>query len=298
MRNKLRFVFPLLFSIGGIGYTVYSLHLLTSAMPPFDWIYFIPGYLYNDVLFVMSVSLPFLSVEYFLIGIPFAAIYILGARIGKIGTHDLVVMKIGSKFGSMKLVKRSVAPALFAVSSSGYIIGLLEDYIFGTPPSIPPAVHFLYPLLLTLMGALILMPVALGLFMPTWFLNDAGIVTTLQREELEARKCPETKGVGDWYSDIIGGYSLLSFPLAMFHAHFLKPYILNPDPIPLTPFNIFISMLWTVGIPMLIMAFIIPVVIFHEFMRKRTIKTIQRIAYRLGAYHAELPKIKRVSAES
>ncbi len=291
--KKVRFVLPLLFSIAGIAYTIYTLHILTSALGPFDWVKFIPGYLYNDILVVMGASLPFLTVEYFLIGTPLAALFLIANRMIKATAYDLNVMRIGKKFGSFRLIRRSVAPALFAVSSSGYVIGLLQDFVFGVPPTIPPEVRFLYPLMLTLMGALLIMPIALAFFIPTWILNDAGIVTTLKSNQLNIRQCPDTEGVGRWYSNMIGGYSLLSFPLAMFHAHFLEPYILQSDPIPITPFNIFVSMLWTVGIPLLIMAFIIPIILFHEVVMHKTTGIIQKIAFKLGAHRAELPKIER-----
>jgi hypothetical protein len=141
------------------------------------------------------------------------------------------------------------------------------------------------------MGALIIMPIALALFMPTWILNDAGIVTHLKEGQLNVRQCPDTEGVGRWYSSMLGGYSILAFPIAMASAHFIIPFVINN--VQPTPDRLIISSLWTIGIPLLVMAFIIPVVLLNEAAQRRSVGFIQRFARGLAASEVQKPVIAR-----
>ncbi len=147
----------------------------------------------------------------------------------------------------------------------------------------------------TLMGALVIMPIAVALFAPTWILNDAGIVTHLKEGQLNVRQCPDTEGVGRWYSSMLGGYSLFSFPIAMASAHFVTPFIINGvEP---TLERILFSSLWTIGIPLLVMAFIIPVVFLNEGAQRRSVGFIQRFARGLAASEVAKPVIARKGAK-
>jgi hypothetical protein len=153
------------------------------------------------------------------------------------------------------------------------------------------------------MGALLMMPIALALFMPTWILNDAGIVSHLKKGQLEVRQCPDTEGVGKWFSSMLGGYSILAFPITMFIDHFFNPYIIQgyapyiPD-IPIFNEPIFTSFLWTAGIPLLVMSFMIPVVMLNEVAQRRAGNIIKRIAKPLGADEVHRPVIAPVQSES
>jgi hypothetical protein len=204
-------------------------------------------------------------------------------------------MDIGQDFGGYRMIRRSVAPALFSVSSSGLIVGLVEGFLVDLYPPLPPDDLYLISLSATLMGALIIMPIAIALFAPTWILNDAGIVTHLKEGQLNVRQCPDTEGVGRWYSSMLGGYSLFAFPIAMVSAHFITPFIINAvDP---TIDRLIVSSLWTIGIPLLVMAFIIPVVFLNEAAQRRSVGFIQRFARGLAASEVQKPVIARKGAK-
>ncbi|MGY5855826.1 MAG: hypothetical protein RTS72_04450, partial [Candidatus Thorarchaeota archaeon] len=74
-------------------------------------------------------------------------------------------------------------------------------------------------------------------------------------------------------------------------AHFITPFIINGVEPNLT--NLFISSVWTIGIPLLIMAFIIPVVFLNEAAQRRSVGFIQRFARGLAAKEVERPVISR-----
>lgn len=284
MRSKTRFFLPSIFSIVGIGISLAFIYFVTYELPSFDFVPFIEGTLFTDVAIVLAMAIPILFIVYIILGIPFAALYLFGNRLLKAASYDLRIEKLGKNFGGIRIIRRAVAPALFSVSSAGLILGLIQGLIFSTLPSLPPQYEFIFPLSLTLMASLIIMPIALVLFVPTWILSDAGLVTQLKKGQLEIRQCPDTDGVGRWFSNSLGGFSLVAFPLSMFYAHFYTPFVIlgnDPGLIPLL-----ISTLWTIGLPLGVMAFIIPIVMLHEKMRNRTDGLLQGYAKRLGAEDA------------
>jgi hypothetical protein len=281
LREKTRYFFPTIFSVVGIGICLVFIYLVTYEIPSYEFVPFIEGTLFTDIAIVLAMAIPILLIVYVILGIPFAALYLFGNRLLKATAYDMRIEKLGKNFGGYRLIRRSVAPALFSVSSAGLILGLIEGLIFATPPILLDQYKFIFPLSLTLMASLIIMPIALILFVPTWILSDAGLVTQLKKGQLEIRQCPDTDGVGRWFSNSLGGFSLVAFPLSMFIVHFYTPFVI--ESVPITAQNLLISSLWTIGLPLLIMAFIIPLVVFHERMRKRTDGLIQGYAKRLGA---------------
>jgi len=289
--GKARFVFPFLFSAGGIAAALYILYRVTDFIPPVEFFPWVAGSLFTDIVVILGIAIPVIIIEYFIIALPLAALFLLGSRMIKSATYNFSIMDIGKDFSGYRMIRRSVAPALFSVSSSGLVVGLIEGLIVDAFPPLPPEQLYLVALSVTLMGALIIMPIALAFFMPTWVLNDAGIVTYLKEGQLDVRQCPDTEGVGRWYSSMLGGYSLFAFPIAMVSAHFVRPFIIEG----VTPTTelLLISSLWTIGIPLLVMAFIIPVVFLNEAAQKRSVGFIQRFARGLAAKEVEKPVISR-----
>lgn len=289
--GKARFIFPFLFSAGGIAAALYIIYRVTTIVPSFEFFPFIEGSLFTDILVILGVAIPVIIIEYFIIAIPLAALFLLGSRMVKSATYNFSIMDIGQDFGGYRMLRRSVAPALFSISSAGLVVGLIEGIIIDAFPLLPPEQRYLISLSATLMGALIIMPIALALFIPTWILNDAGIVTYLKEGQLNVRQCPDTEGVGRWYSSMLGGYSLFAFPIAMVSAHFVRPFII--EGITPEPQLLLISSLWTIGIPLLVMAFIMPVVFMNEAAQRRSVGFIQRFARGLAAKEVEKPVIAR-----
>ncbi len=294
--SKARFAFPLLFSAGGVAFAMFVIYQVTQIIPSFEFFPFIAGSLFTDITIILGIAIPVIALEYFIIAFPLAALFLLVSRMMKSTTYNFSIMDIGDDFGGYRMIRRSVAPALFSISSAGFFIGLVEGLIIGAyPPAIPDGEKLVIALIATLMGALIIMPIALALFMPTWILNDAGIVTHLKEGQLNVRQCPDTEGVGRWYSSMLGGYSILSFPIAMASAHFIIPYVING--IQPTINSLIISSVWTLGIPLLMMAFIIPVVLLNEASQRRAVGFIQRFARRLAAGEVDIPVIARKGVE-
>ena len=143
----------------------------------------------------------------------------------------------------------------------------------------------------SLIATLILMPVAVLLFIPTWMLNDSGIVNHLKKGELRIRQCPDTEGVGRWYGNMLGGFSLIALPLSMFYINFYLPYIAGN--VEYQPVDFAIRILMTIGVPVLVMAFIIPIALLNERLNERVTKIVQNYARKLRAKEVQLEEIKK-----
>ena len=291
--GKARFIFPFLFSAGGISFGLFVMYRVTSLAPSFEFFPWIAGSLFTDILLILGIAIPVIAIEYFIIALPLSALFLLGSRLIKSATYNFSIMDIGTDFSGYRMIRRSVAPALFSLSTSGLIIGLVEGLIVDSLPPLPPETGFWIGLSVTLMGALVIMPIALTLFMPTWILNDAGIVTHLKEGQMDVRQCPDTEGVGRWYSSMLSGYSMLAFPIAMISVHFIQPFIIEGISPELHPDLLIISFLWTIVIPLVVMAFIVPVVFLNEASQRRSVGFIQRFARGLAAKEVEKPVIAR-----
>ncbi|MGY5880982.1 MAG: hypothetical protein RTV31_12070 [Candidatus Thorarchaeota archaeon] len=287
--GRSRFLIPVIFAILGIVITILAIYQVTIDQASTDFFPFIEGSLYADIVFVLSAAIPIITLEYFIIAIPLAVLFLIGNSFIKAAAYETNIMEIGESFSGIRMIRRAAAPALFSASTAGILSGFFSDLLI-VPPGDP---SFLYRLGGTLMASLVIMPIALALFMPTWILNDSGIVNHLREGQMEVRQCPHTEGVGRWYSSMLGGYSILAFPIAMFSIHFLQPFLVTL----LLPEVevIIISLIWIVGIPMLIMAFIVPVIILNEVVGGKAGNFVKGFVKRIGAEVVEKLQISKKS---
>lgn len=302
-----RFVAPFVMFLLGMLVITQMILTITVGMPSTE---LIPDTLSpnlgTDIITVMFIAFPILFLEYYIFAVPIAVLLLVGTKIVKSTRYELNIMNIGREFGSTQLVRRAAAPALFAVASAELFRDPLRLYLFGPDPyaTLPAELTALFPVVVSIMSALIAIPIALLLFMPTWVLNDAGVVTHLKSERLDLRQCPDTQGVGRWIANMLGGYALLAFPITMFLRHFYEPLILpwiqgNPLAPQVAVVQAVLGFLWTLGLPFFVMAFILPVIMFNEAMQKRSTVRILKLATRLGAKMVrkeQIQEIKRLSS--
>ncbi|MHA1927680.1 MAG: hypothetical protein ACTSV2_03760 [Candidatus Thorarchaeota archaeon] len=298
--SKKRYIAPVIFFIviGG-----FALKLILDAIAGLgdSTVMNIPGFTMTDAITVLLVaSIPILIAEYYLLAIPIAALFLVANRTIKAASYEMNIMNIGKEFDGKYMIRRAAVPALFSVASSAMLIDIISGYVIGISTE---GYLFSEQVPLALMGALLFTPIALLLFMPTWVLNDTGIVTHLKETKLRMRMSPDTQGVGRWISSIFGGYALIAFPIAMFTSHIYAPYIapflltgawpetLITDPVG----SLFGSLLLIVGLPIFVMAFIVPVVAVNEISQSRVRTQMGKIATRLGATTVKKEVIKKTT---
>ena len=97
---------------------------------------------------------------------------------------------------------------------------------------------------------------------------------------------------------MLAGYSIIVYPITMFMAHFYEPLITNPYPVN-TPISkialdLFVATAYTIGAPVMVMAFIIPVVVLNEYLLGWSTGKIKGFAIWLGAKEVERGQIREV----
>ncbi len=74
---------------------------------------------------------------------------------------------------------------------------------------------------------------------------------------------------------------MIALPLSSIVHFFVQPYFVEGRVFP--PLNVITSLFWTIGLPLLMMAFVVPIVILNEMMLSFTTPRVQNIAWHLGA---------------
>lgn len=288
MESYRRFILPLLFSVIGIPLTFYVINWLSAgllfAYGPLDLIPAVDGLSRVDASFLLTLFVPVFLLEFLILVLPTAALMLIFTRVARAATYEIGIYHTAEGFSGMKLLRRAIVPALFALSSGEVFLNLIPEGIFQAPEVDAGTARFILPWfhpLQTILGALIALAVGLAVFMPTWVLNDSGIVSQVKGKQMDSRRCPDTEGVGRWFSNLFGGFAVLAYPITMFHRYFYLAYFVYHRE--LTLLNILDSLLWTVGIPFLIMSFVTPLVILNEVGLGWIRPRVQAMARRLGA---------------
>ncbi|MGY5876711.1 MAG: hypothetical protein RTU30_13265 [Candidatus Thorarchaeota archaeon] len=296
--KRARFVLPVLLSIIGIiltlGIVNYLAGILAERAPAMDTVSVIPGNVAVDAPSLIYVMLPVYIIEFFILTIPIAVIMLIVNKGVKSAWYTHSVVHTGQRFDAFRMIRRAIAPALFSLSFAEVILSFAPQWLFnqpGTPEDVSLGFYFVGPLF-TINGAMITLAVGLAVYMPTWLLNDSGIVSHLKTDQLQNRRCPDTLGVGRWYSNFISGFALLAYPVMISYQYFYRwlPTLNTPD-------VVVTSFIWSISLPLLMMAFVIPIIILNELMLDRLSKPIQRLARKMGAGEIHIENLEDVMVD-
>ncbi|MGY5859389.1 MAG: hypothetical protein RTU63_08460 [Candidatus Thorarchaeota archaeon] len=288
MESKNRFLIPVIFSIIGIILTFLVTQQLSVGLaevrPAYDLVSVVDGTVQTDVRLLLYIFLPIYFIVFVTLSIPIALLVVVFNKISRTATYELGIYSTGEGFDTIRLIRRAIVPALFALSFAEIFLNLVPDWIFYIPNiETGTAGNFLrlYDPLQTMIGALIAMIAGIIVFAPTWLLNDSGVVTQVKPNHMSTRRCPDTEGIGRWFSNLFGGFAILAYPITTFYRYFYVRYIIYS--VPLTIDHLFTSIFWIIGIPLLVMSFVMPFVILNEFGLGFTIPRIQGFARKFGA---------------
>jgi hypothetical protein len=285
---KNRFLIPGIFSIVGVVLTFLVAQNLAGGIhqiePAFDYSRVVAGPIQTDVRSLLYIFLPIYLVFFLTLTIPLALLVIVFNKVSRTATYEIGIFSTGEGFDTVKLIRRAIVPSLFALSFAEIFLSLVPDWLFYRPVIEEGDVASflrLYDPLQTIIGALLAMIVGIVIFAPTWLLNDSGVVTQVKSHHMTARRCPDTEGIGRWFSNLFGGFAILAYPLTTFYRFFYARYFIYS--VPLTLDHLLSSIFWIIGIPLLVMSFVMPFVILNEFGLEYTIPRIQAFARKLGA---------------
>ncbi|MFX0108317.1 MAG: hypothetical protein ACFE7R_08540 [Candidatus Hodarchaeota archaeon] len=290
-----RFILPIVFSIAGIligfYYIITTSQIIASLIPAYDLVPLLEGRLVADGIRILILILPAYFIIFIILSLPIALLMMIGNRIAKTPFYTQSIMTIGQRFGGSQMIRRALTPALFSLSFSELVLGFFPGVLFAVPPYPADLVSrralfaFVEPLL-SFFGALITIGVAIAIYSPTWLLNDSGIVSHLKPGQLEYRRCPDTEGVGKWYSNFVSGFALLAYPISVVYKFFFQKFVVFEAQV--NALTVLESVLWIAGLPIMVMAFVLPVILLHEFTLNRTKLIVQSMARGIGAKEVEL----------
>jgi hypothetical protein len=298
MENRfIRFLPPIIVTALGLAIAMlivnWTMELIIPILPDESTVSIIgplPGSIRQDVIWLLTYIVPIMLIEYLILVIPGAFILLLVVKLIRMRKYKLSIIELGMNFGATQMIRRAFVPALFSLAVGQLLFQLIEGYLFDAPhPALVQPISLpVYLPLMSMVSTLIVLPISLLYFMPTWALNDAGIVTHLKVQELKIRRCPDTIGVGRWYSNFLGGFSLLAVPITSIIQNFYTPIriLLETTPVPtmqdLLPILIRGSF-YSLGLPFLALAFVIPAVLLNEIIGSGMKRTIRGMAKRMGA---------------
>ncbi len=298
IRKTLRFIPPLLLAGGALYAATWFIDRLKFGLienfqgaGSYNLIDLIPGPMEADINWLLTWIAPIMIVEYFVLCLPMSALMLLISKYIKSASHDIDIIQTGSKFGARRLIQRSVIPALLALALGSVIQSFLARYLIQVPwqqiENNPDLILFWSPIFSIVVG-LIAIPIVMVIYIPTWMLNDAGITFHLKDNQLDVRRCPESIGVGRWWSNLLGGFTILIVPVYSFVQYFVVPFGLSGQ---IQLFELMRGFFLTFAVPMLAMAFMLPIVVFNEMALGLSRKWIRGVARRLGAREMTLQTI-------
>ncbi|MFX1369517.1 MAG: hypothetical protein ACFFAY_13045 [Promethearchaeota archaeon] len=289
MNDKLRIIFLALISLYGIIYTfVFSTAFVAVVLDRFDssWdaLPFFPGLADADNLYLIFGTLGWLIIP-LLCSIAVAGFFMILHRIMR--TRKLTLETIESRPSLFRLITRAIIPALFSFSIANTLVPYLRRLSFFEPPGMG-TVTFLARLDLfvirTLHLSLLLLPITLLIFIPTWILNDFVVVS--HRTGINPGEYSDPQKVGQWVSGLLSGFSAFAFPIAYLDLFIIDPirvhgWIEVADTLP----QVLLIMTNTI---ILLIAFVLPIIILYELGRTRIAKYFYRVAKRLNVENTSL----------
>ena len=108
--SKKRYIAPVFFFIviGG-----FALKLIFDAISGLGQssVMNIPGFTMTDAITVLLIaSIPILIVEYYLLAIPIAALFLVANRTIKAASYEMNIMNIGTEFNGRYMIRRAAVP--------------------------------------------------------------------------------------------------------------------------------------------------------------------------------------------
>ncbi|MHA1943820.1 MAG: hypothetical protein ACW96M_05430 [Candidatus Thorarchaeota archaeon] len=190
------------------------------------------------------------------------------------------IASIGTKFGGIQMVLRSLLPGLFGigfgVGALPYLISLTE-----TPSSEWP---LSFALITTLYYASLGLVIGMALFPSTWFADDSGLVIH-GALKTPYRAPPRVDGAGNWLRSVFAGLTVFLYPITMIQTFILTPYLAGSLSFLDLIIGLFVMM---IGLPLVMLGMSLPFVLLTERLRPRVISGIWFVARKMGAKEIEL----------
>ncbi len=246
----------LLYVIIQVLYVIDQLHLpeIPASLIPNEYVtefvVIIPGPIYTDLIILYL--LPFVVCVFYIYISPYL-VHIL-YKLNKITfifrtKPEYGILDKGTKLKTANLFYRVLIVSFFAFGTSGLFVRAFNPYIFraGIISSNPTSLTISEGIFF---GAFFFTALSLILFVPSWLLEDSGLM--VYRSFKKQRKTPLIEGVHKWYSNVLEIYTgfsvIIGYFLLIFDTFKYVLIVLQPgDPAFFTPIILIFLPLITTG---------------------------------------------------
>jgi hypothetical protein len=251
------------------------------------FIAFLPGPLWSDM--ILLYLFPLIAFGIFYLLAPYTTVLL-------IKLHKLIylsrkrfqygIIKLGQRRKPIFLFRRALIVTLFSLSVAGILIQAGLGHYFRAGVWTLQAVNEAEALFL---ATFFVVPIILLLFLPIWFLEDAGIV--IYRSYSGQQRTPVIEGVHAPYLNILQGYAGISTLIVLIFYIGSSFAALPPlDPALLTPIILII-------LPFLITGLMSFALFLYERLNPNLLKRNQRIFEKLNLSQIMIPSFDEMRKE-
>ncbi len=271
----------LFFTIFFLGWLQRILGTIDLIPPEYltNFIAFLPGPLWSDM--ILLYLFPLITFGIFYLLAPYTTMLLMKL-------HKLIylsrkrfqygISKLGQRRKPIFLFRRALIVTLFSLSVAGILIQAGLGHFFRAGVWIVQALNEAEALFL---ATFFVIPIVLLLFLPIWFLEDAGIV--IYRSYSGQQRTPVIEGVHAPYLNVLQGYAGISTLIVLiFYIGSSFGALGYLDPALLTPIILIILPFLTTGL----MSFAL---VLYERLNPNLLKRNQRIFEKLNLSQIIIP---------
>jgi hypothetical protein len=190
-------------------------------------------------------------------------------------------LKVGDNFKPSRLFFRAFLVNLFAFGTSALIVQLgagdlfratLDEFVIPQGLFVAEAIFF---------GTFFLASLSMLLFLPSWYLEDSGLVS--YRHFPKQRRTPIVEGVHQWYVNVLSFYTGISTIFTLFEVVTKAIPAAGFGPALLTPIIVIISPLILTGL------LAIPIFLYEKNIDKMRTRIHERLA-KYNLRHFTIPE--------
>ena len=283
LEKKHPFTFPGVLVVTGFAFFFIFFYLSLNdvlinhpTLDPFELLEYpltVDYYTITVIAFIFIILVSF--VVYFVALVPMTLFIMLGSKGMTTFGLNQDTAKIGSKFGGIQMVQRSMLPGLFGI---GFGLAAFPSFVplTTTPPELWPLSFILTT---SLYYGLLGLMIGMVIFPATWFADDSGLVIQ-GNLSTPYREPPRVIGAGNWLRSVFAGLTVLLYPVTMIRDFILVPYLNGY----LSSMGIVIGVfVIVIGLPVVMISINLPFVLLTEKLQSRVQKRIRSLARRLGA---------------
>ena len=292
MKSRKRFIPLVIIMLYGVIYAFafsasFISSVLDAANPSWDIIPFIPGLADVDNLYLTFATIIWSFVA-LLLSAGVAGFFLLLHRALE-RPRTLRVERIEPELSISRLIRRAIIPAMFSFSIGETAVVYLREYtsgFFQAPglTALPIADRLSLFVTKTFHLTFLFLPLTLAIFIPTWILNDCGVVS--YRKGVQPGEYSDQQKVGRWVSGLLSGFSAFAFPFAFLDVFLITPieghgWGVVAETLPMI-------LLIMCNVLIVLIGYVLPAIVLYELGKSRIVSWFHIFAKRLDVENSNI----------